>query len=607
MSMFVLAMSCTAGGQIIYVDANAPACGDGISWPTAYKYLQDALGEAQAGNEIWVAEGAYEPDASCAYPDGSGSRKASFKLKSGVAIYGGFPSGGGDWEDRDPNSYETILSGDLLGNDLEVGDPCDLLNDPCRAENSYSVVLSERCNSMGILDGFTITGGNANGPGWYRGDQAGGGMYNYHGGPSISTCIFKGNSSVTDGGGMYNLWSRPTLTNCTFSGNFAPQGGGAIYNHEVQALMLTNCTFRGNSANHGGGMGNYITRPTITNCTFIANSASQQGGGIYNSDSSSGGLTNCKFSGNSARDGGGIYNYHTRPELVNCEFHVNSARSSGGGMCNNGSSPKLDNCTFNGNSTRHDGGGMSNWDNSTPELTDCTFSGNSTSYNGGGMYNSESEPNLTNCTFCGNSAGQYGGGISNYNNSNLRFTNCIIWGNIDNSGSVEPAQIHNHSSTPVVTFSCIQDDDPNDGYILYGDDNIDDDPMFVNDCNDIHLLVASPCIDRGAFGCYAGETDIDGEPRVMGFRVDMGADEVVDGCPTCKGDLDGNNFIMLSDLFAMIAALGQAGPPYQICIGEMLWNPCADLDDNEYIMMSDMFALIAQLGQAGPPYIIPCP
>jgi hypothetical protein len=79
------------------------------------------------------------------------------------------------------------------------------------------------------------------------------------------------------------------------------------------------------------------------------------------------------------------------------------------------------------------------------------------------------------------------------------------------------------------------------------------------------------------------------------------------GCATCLGDLDGNNFVMMSDLFGMIAALGSKGTPYIIAPGDPLWNDCADMDGNGFMMMSDLFTLIAMLGQAGPPYIIPCP
>ena len=71
----------------------------------------------------------------------------------------------------------------------------------------------------------------------------------------------------------------------------------------------------------------------------------------------------------------------------------------------------------------------------------------------------------------------------------------------------------------------------------WGSGNIDADPLFVNPAgpdgdpntwedNDHHLSSSSPCIDAGdPNGDYAGQTDIDGQPRVIGPRVDMGSDE----------------------------------------------------------------------------------
>jgi len=79
------------------------------------------------------------------------------------------------------------------------------------------------------------------------------------------------------------------------------------------------------------------------------------------------------------------------------------------------------------------------------------------------------------------------------------------------------------------------------------------------------------------------------------------------GCRTCKGDLTGDGWVMMDDYFAMVALLGQAGPPYIIDKCDPLWNPCADMDGNGFIMQSDLYALIGCLGQAGEPYIIPCP
>ena len=74
--------------KTIFVDDNAPAGGDGTSWASAHKYLQDALVVAENGDEIWVAEGTYKPDQGAGITEGN--RTASFNLVNGVGIYGGF-------------------------------------------------------------------------------------------------------------------------------------------------------------------------------------------------------------------------------------------------------------------------------------------------------------------------------------------------------------------------------------------------------------------------------------------------------------------------------------------------------------------------------------
>ena len=337
---------CEAFGPVIFVDENASGADDGSSWADAYNDLQSALSvtpcllQTMTNVEIWVAAGTYTP----AGP--GGDREATFHLISGVGLYGGFVGWETNRDQRDVDTNTTGLSGDLNGND----EPGFAYN----GENSYHVVTGTDVGSNALLDGFTVTGGNADG------------SYNNY------------------GGGMYSSSGSPTLANCTFSGNSANILGGGMHNEENSNPTLTNCTFTDNwSQSFGGGMCNLgNSSPTLTNCTFTGNAASYGGGGMFN----------CSYSS---------------PTLTNCTFSGNSAYIEGGGMDNeDDSSPTLTNCTFSGNSTDNIGGGMCNWD-SSPTLANCTFSGNSTSSGdgGGGMFNANSSPTVTNCVFWANSAG----------------------------------------------------------------------------------------------------------------------------------------------------------------------------------------------------------
>ena len=225
----------TAGARVIYVDADASPGGDGQSWETAYKHLQDGLGAVVSGDQIWVANGIYRPDTNTGNPTGTGDRFATFELKNGVTLKAGYAGfGEPDPNARDIEVYETVLSGDLLGNDGQ-----GFANN---SENSYHIVTGSGTNDTAVLDGFIITAGNADGSDLYR---RGGGMYNDNGSPTLTNCIFICNSAVFGGGmGNYNF-SNPTLINCTFSGNRTREWtGGGIANWS-SSPTLTNCTFNG--------------------------------------------------------------------------------------------------------------------------------------------------------------------------------------------------------------------------------------------------------------------------------------------------------------------------------------------------------------------------
>ena len=79
----VLSIVSPAAATIWHVDADASGA-TCMNWVDACGDLQTALDLAVPGDEIWVAEGSYRPDR------GTGDRKGTFQLLSGVAIYGGF-------------------------------------------------------------------------------------------------------------------------------------------------------------------------------------------------------------------------------------------------------------------------------------------------------------------------------------------------------------------------------------------------------------------------------------------------------------------------------------------------------------------------------------
>ncbi len=299
-----LVVPCQAG--IIYVDADANGANDGTSWGDAYNYLQDALATASSGDEIWLAQGTYTPDSSSANPNGSGQRTATFQLINGVAIRGGYAGfGEPDPNNRDVELYETVLSGDLSGNDVAVEYPKGLFNEPTRSENSYNVTCGRGTDNTAVLDGFTIIAGNANGSHHYYFNGAG--MNNYSGSPTVLSCKFHSNSANYGGGGMSNGYNSPNVVNCQFIGNSADRGGG-MYNSWVEgSLTVLNCAFSGNAARNGGAMYNFYCDPTIINCTLSVNSSWADGdyraGGMVNWHRSSPTITNCIFWGNSTFDG----------------------------------------------------------------------------------------------------------------------------------------------------------------------------------------------------------------------------------------------------------------------------------------------------------------
>jgi len=206
----------------------------------------------------------------------------------------------------------------------------------------------------------------------------------------------------------------------------------------------------------------YRAGATIRNC-IMSNGANSAIRAFRESDLS---VTNCIISGNAATDGGAINTYSSDAVLSNCLIYNNTATDEGGAIYVHGGSTTLTNCTITGNSTTGIGGGIR-----------AEF----------------------------------------YNESIL--SNCIVHDNPTSSGS--HIAVDGWSELEA-TYSNIEG-----GWS--GPGNIDGNSLFVNPADgDFHLSLDSPCIDAGDpnYVPFPGQTDIDGEPRILNGRIEMGADEL---------------------------------------------------------------------------------
>jgi predicted outer membrane repeat protein len=351
-------------------------------------------------------------------------------------------------------------------------------------------VNSEGPNS--ILDGFTITGGNAKG----------GGIYINPGFPTIENCIITNNSSPWEGGGVFinQSTSGAIFINTVFSNNDAGTRGGGIYCNTGGEITLTDCTFTGNTATYDGGAlyvgGN--AKADITNCTFDTNTAGYHGGGLFLQSGSITTMTASTVSGNTA------------------------STYEGGGFYVNGATLIAERSIISGNSGSKGGGFFFNTD-SIPKLKNCMITGNkATIYYGGGAYfNNCIDAEVINCTFSGNEAAR-GGGI--YCVGSLTVKNTILYG--DWAWENDNNEIDGNS------FDISYSDIWQANYAGINN-NVSTNPMFVNPrpyteapttAGDYHLQPNSPCIDIGT-SVGAPSDDIDGDSRPQGSGYDMGADE----------------------------------------------------------------------------------
>jgi predicted outer membrane repeat protein len=516
----------------------------------------DAAYEA-GGGEVWVASGVYDEE--------RGNHSGSLVLKAGVDLYGGFLGGETVREQREPKANETIIDG----------------SSALVTRKARHVVV---CASDSMLDGFTITGGRADGS---NDDYYGGGVFCSGGGVTLVDCRIVDNWAGYGGGAYFRSSAQVKLDNCVFEDNHAENYGGGVYVYDHCALSVSGCSFLENDANsQGGGMWNeYGSTADITNSTFESNYASY-GGGLANYNNCSVTVFETSFKKNTAANrGSGFYaNYYNNLDIRSCTIEENVCNGEGyGAFCldyyNTGalvdvlfakntsahtgglfvwrsSNVKAEgssftanegslcgavyvgsatfsamNCSFE-NNKGVDGGAIRS-DSSICSLTRSIVIGNSATGAGGAVYAESGTVNSVNCVFASNSA-NLGGAIRAYDVSGA-VMNCTIYGN---SAISEGGGLRVYANAPTLTNCILWANEPQailgvmtadhsdveDGYA--GASNIDVNPKLLLGGYD--LASGSPCLDSGT-ASSAPATDVRGVPRPQGSGVDMGAYERASG------------------------------------------------------------------------------
>ncbi len=462
-------------GCLYFVNIAQVTSGDGQSWGTAFRTIQEGIAAAQHALDtdedvcyLWVAQGTYS-----AFVD---STENTVQLVQGLRIYGGFDGTEHQCDERDFAARQTILDGQQSADGRQQVD----------------TVVSGANNA--VLDGFTISGASRSG------------MVNAGADPWVANCTFKANTKH----GMNNEQSAPLVTRSSFVSN----GEDGMHNWE-STPTVQQCTFGENGI--AGLRCRDASHCTVSGCRFTRNDA----GGLITFRSTAT-ITASQFDEN--RGPGGIANVNGNGEtlIAGCRFTANE----GSGMYNNNSgtsSPVVLNSIFSNNTSQSSGGGIHNDLFSNIQVTNCLFVGNSAKQYGGAIYNRQlSSTTVINSTFIDNRAELGGPTIANLTMSTAEITNSIIW----DSGA-DP--IHDENEPTTITYSAVQG-----GYD--GEHNIDDNPLLDTDYG---LAQGSPCLDNGNNDRLPqdehdldsdGDTaepipDLAGKERIQNETVDMGAYE----------------------------------------------------------------------------------
>ncbi len=418
----------------IFVDVSATGNNDGTSWQDAYPQFNHALENSNLGDEIWVAAGTYTADLTSNFP--YHPEKRVFYISKDLQIYGGFNGIETMRNQRDAAENLTILSGDMDGDDVLD----DFVTN--RDDNVVNVVIiHEACTPETILDGFTISGGQADRSEIIFQDRRGAGIFSF-GAPQISNCRFTQNYATRHGGGVYFYEIEAnggSVINCVFEKNGAGYNGAGLAYAQMnsEGITVDNCEFTGNHAGFAGGaIYMYITNSTVTNSTFSDNIGKVGGGAIeiydYTTSFKRYVIEDCLFENNSSSIGGALRFYcrqkHSEITISSCDFISNQVEildpivsfAEGGAVYleyfdqAKDMTAIIENCLFLENSSANQSGALSlngfgnSWSGNKYKVDNCHFEGNVSQSVAGifGISNDvDYEATVTNSTFKNNDGG----------------------------------------------------------------------------------------------------------------------------------------------------------------------------------------------------------